>query len=190
MKATVSTILIVAAVLVAGFAPAVSAQDYTLKDESKIWVDGTSNKSDWTVQATAVDGSAALGEDGTVPSQLEITIQAAEIKGDKSTIMDRLMHEALKVSEHPTITFKLNAAETAGTGTLKAKGQLTLAGVTNEIEMDVKAEKTADGGIRYTGSTPLKMTDYEMKPPTAMFGALRTGDDVTVGFDVVFVPSS
>jgi len=33
------------------------------------------------------------------------------------------------------------------------------------------------------------MSDYGMQPPTAMFGALRTGDDVTVHFDVAFVPA-
>jgi hypothetical protein len=29
------------------------------------------------------------------------------------------------------------------------------------------------------------MTDFALKPPTAMFGALRTGDEVVVNFDVV-----
>ncbi len=28
--------------------------------------------------------------------------------------------------------------------------------------------------------TPLKMTDYGMTPPTAMFGMIRSGDAVTV----------
>src|SRR5690554_7280057 len=64
---------------------------------------------------------------------------------------------------------------------------LTLAGVTRQIQMDVNVEETSEG-IRYTGSVPLKMSDFEIRPPTAMFGALRTGDEVTVGFDVVFVP--
>ena len=70
---------------------------------------------------------------------------------------------------------------------LSTNGNLTLAGVTRQIQMDVNVEETSEG-IRYTGSVPLKMSDFEIRPPTAMFGALRTGDEVTVGFDVVFVP--
>lgn len=189
MKRSVSAILVAVIVVLAGFAPSAAAQDYVIQDESKIWVDGTSTKSDWTVQATTIDGTAAL-DNGAAPTALKLTIPSADIKSNESTIMDRLMHEALKVSEHPTITFTLDEAEASSQGTLKTKGRLTLAGVTNEIEMDVKTEKAADGGVRFTGTAPLKMTDYKMTPPTAMFGALRTGDDVTIGFDVVFVPNN
>ena len=166
------------------------AQSYALQPESKIWVDGTSNKSDWTVEATEVDATVSLDGESGVPSSVLITIPSAKMKGDRSTIMDRLMHDALKVDEHPTITFELLEAVASDDGSsLSTSGNLTLAGVTREIQMDVTVEETADG-LRYTGSTPLKMSEYNIKPPVAMFGALRTADDVTVGFDVVLAPES
>jgi len=31
---------------------------------------------------------------------------------------------------------------------------------------------------------PIKMTDYGIKPPTALFGRLKTGDDVKVNFEL------
>lgn len=169
-------------------APPADAQSYTLQPDSKVWVDGTSNKSDFTVHATEIDASAELGADN-VPTTLQITMPSASIKSNESTIMDRLLHDALKVEEHATITFELSEAAASSDGSLSTTGKLTLAGVTRDIEMDITAEQT-DEGIRYTGTTPLKMSDYNIKPPVAMFGALRTADDVTVGFDVVFVPAS
>jgi len=33
------------------------------------------------------------------------------------------------------------------------------------------------------------MTEYKMSPPTAMFGTLKTGDDVVVKFDITYKKS-
>lgn len=165
------------------------AQSHALLPESEVWVDGTSNKSDWTVYATEIDATVSFDDEAGVPTTLQITMPSKEVKSNESTIMDRLMHKALKVSEHPTITYELVDAVPSGDGSvLTTGGNLTLAGVTKEIEMDVAVEET-DNGRRYTGTVPLKMSDFDMKPPVAMFGALRTADDVTVGFDVVFAPA-
>ena len=167
----------------------VSAQQLELAPDSRIWIEGTSNRSDWVVHANEMSAQATPSEASVAPSTLELTVTTAEIKSGSSTIMDRLMHEALNVAEHPTATYELVRAEPAGDAVLTTTGQLTLAGVTNEIEMQVESERGEDGSVRFTGTTPLKMSDYGMQPPTAMFGALRTGDDVTVHFDVAFVPA-
>ncbi|MEX0599937.1 MAG: YceI family protein [Rhodothermales bacterium] len=175
----------------AATAPPLAAQEMTLSEESELWIDGTSNRDDWTVYAQEM--SAVAGEmDGTVPGSLRLTVTADMIKSQKSTIMDRLMYQTLKVDEHPVITYEMiEAVPSEDDETLlHTTGQLTLAGVTNEVEMDVQAERLDDGSIRYTGNSPLKLTNYGMRPPTAMFGALRTGDDVTIHFDVVFASDS
>lgn len=176
------------AVLLFNLAPAAAAQSYTLQPESKVWVDGTSTRSDWTVTAAEVDAELALESGSSVPTLARIVVPSSKIESNESTIMDRLMHDALKVEEHPTITYELVEATPSDNDPtlLKTTGRLTLGGVTRELAMDVKGEVAEDGTARFTGSTPLKMTDYGLTPPTAMFGALRTGDDVTVSFDVVF----
>lgn len=167
------------------------AQELELAPESELSIDGTSNRDDWTVYAKDVSARATGAEDSTVPSELEVTVVAAEIKSDNSTIMDRLIQQSLNVSDHPTITYELLDAQPSGDDEtiLTTTGRLTLAGVSREIEMDVQTERLEGGSVRYTGMTPLKFTDFDLQPPTAMFGALRTGDDVTVHFDVTFVPS-
>lgn len=163
-----------------------SAQSHVLQSDSELWVDGTSNKSDWTVQATEMEGTATIDGTSLTPSAVRMTVPSATIKSERSTIMDRLMHGALKVDEHPTITYELTNASSDGS-MLTTTGNLTIAGVTQPIEMEVTLEETPNG-LRYAGSVPIKMSDFNIKPPVAMFGALRTGDEVTVGFDVVFAP--
>ncbi len=34
------------------------------------------------------------------------------------------------------------------------------------------------------------MTSYKMKPPTAIFGTIKVGDEVTVVFDLIMTPSN
>lgn len=187
------------ALAVFGVQPALAQgeAEYSVQSGSKLWVEGTSNKSDFSVNASAVEGNFSVsgsGADVSVASG-EIVVQAKDLKGGKSTIMDRLMYDALMVDEHPTITYRLTSADNAtaaasdGTFTLATTGKLTLTGTTKDVKIEVTGAPRADGSIRFTGSHPLKMSDYGMTPPTAMFGALRTSDDVTIHFDIVAAPA-
>ena len=175
---------------------AASAQgSLSIGPESRLWVEGTSTRSDWTVQAKSVEGGVTLADagSGSSVSGVQLNVDAAEIVSEKSSIMDRLIRGALKVEEHPTISYELvdaTPADAEGDGfALQTSGRLTLAGVTNSVEMLVQGVDLGGGTFRYTGSTPLKMTDFDMTPPTAMFGALRTADDVTVHFEIIATPA-
>jgi polyisoprenoid-binding protein YceI len=156
--------------------------------ESSVSVAGTSNRNDWTVYAPQLEGTLRLQGSGAAMavSSADIRIHTPAIESRNSVIMDRLMHSALKTAEHPYIVFSLNqAVSVRGAAPVAAKGKLTVAGVTRDIDMTVRAERLADGRIKVSGSYPMKMTDYEITPPTAMFGQLRTADAVTVHFEVI-----
>lgn len=170
----------------------VRGQDaYRLDPGSRLWVEGTSNKSDWTVHAKALNGTVRLGTANAIDG-VTLTVPADQILSDKSAIMDRLMHNALQVAEHPSIAYELVSATVepaAGDAfTVQTQGRLTIAGETRTITFPVTGERLANGQVRFRGSHPVKMTDYGLKPPVAMFGALRTADDVTVHFDLVAAP--
>lgn len=195
LKATLTFVLLIGVLI----APA-RAQDqveWHAQPESELWIDGTSNKSDWTVHATEFQAAVTLAPDAT-PPEIEaatVTVPSAKLRSQKSTIMDRLMHGALKVDEHPEIQYELTSAESTAssssnpaTFTVETHGNLTLAGVTKDIVMTVQGDRLDDGTIHFTGSHELLMTDYNMKPPTAMFGALRTADQVTISFDLIAGP--
>ena len=36
------------------------------------------------------------------------------------------------------------------------------------------------------GAQQVKMTDYGVDPPTALFGVLKTGDAITISFNTTF----
>ena len=172
--------------------PTAAAAQQALRPASRLWIEGTSNKNDWRVDAAGVEGSATLrsGPAGALSiAGGRLTVAAGEMKSGRSVIMDRLMYEALKTTEHPTIVYELASAAVGpwngGRAQVATKGRLTIAGVTKDIEATVQAERLPNGRIRFTGSYPLRMSDFDVTPPTAMFGALRTGDAVVVHFELV-----
>ena len=160
-----------------------------LGPDSKLWIDGTSNKSDWSVAATEMQGSVLLDDEGQ-PIQATLTVAAEKIESNRSKIMDRLMYRALKTKANPVITYTMTAMEGSDGDSLATEGEIQVAGVTKPAPLKVEWVPEDGGAIRVRGAHPMKMTDHGMKPPTAMFGALHTADDVMVYFDVVFTPES
>lgn len=58
-----------------------------------------------------------------------------------------------------------------------------MAGVANDVEVTGSLEMI-ENRIIINGSKNLLMSDYGMDPPTAMAGALKTGDEVTINFNI------
>ncbi len=154
---------------------------YQLNPHSRLWIEGDSNLHAWSCDAKKVD--AAIEVDPTAPEMakgLAVHIPTANIDCGNGGMNGRL-RDALKT---PSIDFKLISAERLpGDGVkLKARGSLTIAGVTRIANIYVNGTVQPDGTIRATGSLPMKMSMFGVEPPGALF--LKTYDDITVKFDL------
>lgn len=193
LKSAKYLLLLVFVVFVSHRAEAQDLATYTIQSDSKMWIEGTSNKSDWTVNATEMTGFVMTDVNGSVENpgiqKTEIVVPSAKIASNKSSIMDRLMKKALKVQQHSEITYVLKSAEVESSSesgyTLNTMGDLTLAGVTNEIAMSIEGAVEDEGKMRFKGSHTMLMSDFDIDRPTAMYGSLRTGDEVVVHFDLL-----
>lgn len=188
------------AALLAGAAmiPVSGAQDAPIPltiNTGRVTIAGSSNVHEWSASTTAVRVTRATiagplaGEDAWAgiarPGGLEafeIEIAAASLASEKEGL-DKNMHKALQVKEHPAITFRLLRLE-EDAGALKAVGMLQIAGVEREVAFAVKTQRTG-AMLTVTGSVPLLMTDFGIKPPKAMLGMLKTDPQVTVTFETV-----
>ncbi len=164
-------------------ASSVSAQTtWTVQEGSSIVIDGKSNKSDWSVTANQFTGSFVFEDDFPQSGDLVVTVR--EIKSGRSLIMDRLMYGAFQADDHEEIAFNLDSAEEGEDGIWLMSGNLTMTGTTNPVTVQLASADAAEGQKHFTGTYELKMSDYEMKAPTAMFGSLITKDDVLITFDL------
>ncbi len=169
--------------------------NYTIAPESNLHVDGTSNQTpEWRVYATEVYGMISLNEEGAVDS-VRLVVPSKMMKSKKSPIMDRGMYGALKADDHPEIVYELAsvsdlAMTNESTFTLNSTGNLTIAAETKEIVVPVDGVRKEDGKVHFSGTHSLKMTDYGLKPPSLMFGAYRTGDELVITFEIIAVPTN
>jgi len=167
---------------------------YTLASDHKITIDGTSNVHDWTETAMTASGDASVlwNTDGSFALKtfnLKVTVKS--IKSDKGSIMDNKTYDALKADKHPYITFKMLSVKSmtkSGTGwSVKVNGDLTIAGVTKNTDISGMVYVKENGKLTLDVSKPLKMTDFNVDPPTAMMGAMTVGDDITIRFKLNYI---
>jgi polyisoprenoid-binding protein YceI len=96
---------------------------------------------------------------------------------DKENIRQTIDEEVLRST---AIDFHSTDVESTADGLhLRVCGELEFAGRTNPVEFGLDIAQ--DG--RLTGSATVKQSDWGLKPYSALFGALKVADEVTVTVD-------
>jgi polyisoprenoid-binding protein YceI len=159
-----------------------------IPQSASINVHGTSNVHDWDMKPTKITGELGLNASKQIYA-ITIKIEVSSLKSGNG-IMDGKTYDAFDSKKNPYIVFQLtevSQAKLTDTDTeVTLTGNLTMAGATRKISFKTIGKITKTGDYQLKGSVPLKITDFKMKPPTAMFGTMKTGDAVTVKFDVSF----
>ena len=136
--------------------------------------------------------------DGTRILDLELVVDAGSLElqdkvaaNDRRDIEGRMRSEVLETTTYPEIRFQASGgrAESLSRGKYRASvdGQLSLRGVTRPHA--VAAELVVyDDAIRLRGQDSLRMSDYRIKPVTALGGMIRLRDELELSFDIVGFP--
>lgn len=167
-----------------------AGEDYVKKSHD-VTIDGTSTLHDWTIVAEKVSAMADLSvEDGELKAvySMKLTVDVMSIKSEKSGMDDKIF-DALKVEEgHKTIVYTLNTVsdlkKDGESYSFKAAGSLIVAGYRRNVSLELKATVADNGDVSFSGIQPLKMSDYKIEKVTAMLGAIKAGDDVTVSYKI------
>jgi polyisoprenoid-binding protein YceI len=171
----------------------VAAQEnYTMvMEHGMVTVSGTSNLHDWEMQME--DFGCDMEISSKNPS---LKIQSVSFSGlstsikSNSSIMNKKTYDAIQADQYPEIRFENASPEDIPLDTESFEGILSgdlfLAGKTGKIDLPFSGSIISEEEIRISGSKKLKMSDYDIDPPTAMLGTLKTGDEVTISFNLVF----
>jgi len=174
---------------------AIAQQEFILDSKkSKLIITGTSSAHDWEMVAQTFSCETTLGLTDQKVTEIDAINFSAKVEDIESgkRIMDNKTHNALLEKRNPQINFKLKPGEpvTISKDLVKLAGTLNIAGKSREVELSCEFAQTGPNQFSVKGSVPLKMTDFGIEPPTAMFGALQTGNEITVIFDFEFNNSS
>ena len=171
----------------------------------KVLIEGSSNVHDWTMDGTIIGGYLELPEGvvldpaqaavagaagGKVNAHVEVFIPVSSVRNSHYEGMNEAMQAAMKAQDFPRIQYhllemKLKEPHAAGTPLeFNTKGELSLAGVTNQISLPVRIESLDQSKLKVTGSIPLKMTGFKIAPPRKA-GIFISTDDVKISFEWV-----
>jgi hypothetical protein len=183
---------------------------FTTQAPSHVTIEGSSNLSSWhcrshdiearlEVEATLdqinarIDrmaaGDAVTTHDHPLP-RFRLSVPVNQLRcGNR--LMDRDMQRSLNAREHPAITFDLRtiagviAHEALGDRYRTAvTGEIGVAGYRRRVTIDVDGWRLAPDAFYLRARVPLKMTDFGVRPPTALFGLIRTRDEITALFEL------
>jgi polyisoprenoid-binding protein YceI len=167
---------------------------YTALPGSKVRIEGTSSLHPWEVNGSIIGGSlevlAAQTGAGAYKATVKLPVRTLKSYQKK---MDEVMQETMEMARFPGIDYQLIKLELIGrveegkdSMAYEATGALTVHGTTVTNTMPVSIE-SLDGAakLKVTGASPLKMTDFGIKPVDVNLGIghITTGDEVTVSFE-------
>ncbi|RXG11669.1 YceI-like domain-containing protein [Leeuwenhoekiella aestuarii] len=177
--------------------PFLNAQEtFTIEKTRQIdmRLNGSSTLHDWEMDAKKSNGEARFTfdtNDGNTLKSLDaltFNLEVLNLKSD-SKGLDKNAYKALKSDTYKEIHYILSSSQIApekGGYLLQTKGKLTVAGVTKDIVMNLHLVVHSPNAISCKGEYQLNMTDYNVEPPSFMMGLMKTDEDLTLGFDVIY----
>ncbi len=158
-----------------------------IPSQSEMKIKGTSSLHDWEEKVDKFNVSLNLHfreKEIAGIDKVQFICKSNSVVSDNS-MMTNKTHNALQVDKYPDIVFKLVSVDklSSQNGTFSGTlvGDVILAGVTKRITLAFTGNHTGNK-ISIKGSRELNLSDFKIKPPTAMMGTLKTGDQITISF--------
>lgn len=186
------------------FAPGTGRKDfkpvtisYIFEKGSKVSIDGITNVKDFTCASEkiiSVKQKMSFSEDSASTIHFKDAIFNFDIRsldcGNNG--MNRDMMHSLKADLYPVITITLKNAKLVHPSSfifsawtnLEINVSIKLAGVERNAIIKVQGKQTGINQYLFFGEYPLLMSDFGIKPPTALFGMIKVRNDVEVKFDL------
>lgn len=169
--------------------------------DSRLWIEGRSNVNQFTCHANEYRSEALVKQNNAQPLRekgateevvsiwVNISVDGLDCGKNK---MNRDLRNALEAEDHPHITFVFIQAKTikephenGGSYLIEATGDLTVSGTTRTIQFQTEGRYTENGQMQAEGHTFINMTDYNVEPPSGLFGLIKAKDELAIYFKVI-----
>lgn len=166
-----------------------------LSDKWNVVIHGNSNLHAWdeTVGKVSCSSDIYRNTDGSFRfNALKLVFDVTSITSTEGSVMNEKTYKALKASRYPNIVFTLSQPVPSippghGENFILAEGQLSIAGVTRPVSVRLRVNQIGSNELQFEGSQQLNMSDFDVDPPTAMFGMLKVSNQLTIAFKSDFI---
>jgi len=155
-------------------------------DKTKVNILGSSSLHDWESEVQEVSGKGDFtlkGNEIANINSLEVYFKVKSIESGKSK-MDELTHDALKEKHNPNVILKLKEVKKIEHNDVRIMASLEIAGKVKYVILQGLASVKNDT-ITIVGEHTLDMTEFDVEPPTAMFGTIKVEKTVTIDYSLV-----
>jgi polyisoprenoid-binding protein YceI len=161
---------------------------------------------DHVVEATEVTGRIEYDAGQPEGSSIVVEVRTASLRVDEPAARRRLGLEGdlsdsqradvdkamrtpdqLDVAQHPTIRFVSTQVAPEADGRLRVRGQLTLRGVSRDLSFPATVALES-GALRARATLSFLQSSFGYRPYSALLGAIRNKDEVTLHIDLAAVP--
>lgn len=127
---------------------------------------------------------------------VSLTIQANSIRcldtwvsaKDLRKIEETALKDMLAAERYPQITFRSESISQTKDADYQMQGRLTIRDLAKPVTVSVTMEPGAAESLRFLGKASIRLSDYGLKPPSAILGAIGTKNEMTLGFALVATP--
>ena len=170
-----------------------AGQNYELsKNGTTIIIKGTSSLHNWEMDVRAYTSEIKVDHEGSTADIYNVSFvcRATDLKSE-SSLMDKKAYDALKAKDFPEIKFE----STSKTGIVindnkfsgNLNGRLFIAGKTETVTIPFGGSVDGNNAISISAETDLLMSSFNIAPPTAMLGTLKTGDKISISLSLQYV---
>lgn len=182
-------LLLVIAFMFAGLSPPLFADEGMRDISIQIW-GSTNTKKAWKCDAKAaiefidlsnVKTPVPMDFTGTLQATIKAVISVPEVDCNSGMMNDHL-RTALKAKSNSLIFYLMKESVISG-NTATISGELTIAGETRPVKLNVNFQRTQEGGGSLSGDVMVNMKDYKVTPPSLMFGTLLVDPNIKIKFN-------
>lgn len=167
-----------------------------VRNESRLVISGESNMNDFRCEVDRYYSADNLRlhdsqEEEYIFSQNEMVINLMEFDCGRKLIT-RDFRESLNADRNPEMIIRFLSldkmpADNPNHENEKISGSLNvnIAGVTKDIKVDFKVSNNGNGTTYLNGSHHLLFSDFDLVPPTKMWGLINVKNDLEVTFNLV-----
>ena len=145
-----------------------------------------------TIAIPVIEGEISLNPEAVEQSALRLVLHSAELavtddinEKDRNEITRRMHEEVLESDSYPNIAFESSRGTASKTGEgqywMALSGELTLHGVTRIQPVSARVSLNGDT-LRAAGDFSVLLSDYEIRPVSALGGAVRLKDEIKLSF--------
>lgn len=167
-------------------------------EQSTLALNGSSNVNRFscacTQKFTPMELHATMSSNRTIATFEHSVLKITTTKLDcGQKLMNRDMYETLKAERYPQILIELKKVhfplgialdDCAEWVELDAETVITIAGAARKVPLKVKARNLSANRFQFKSAQTVNMTDFGITPPTAMMGAVKVKDAISINFDL------